>query len=233
MTAHHETGSAQWNDEMYAKHPTPYENGLAGFIQSRRVARVLEYASIGPRDRVLEIGCERGRLCAAVPPCLRLVGCDISAKALEDARNHFVAVGRGAEFQVVDALETLPFEKGEFDVVICSEMLEHVTDPALVIANIADICTTNTRLILTVPVEAPKLLAKRWLERVGLLRLLFPGIEGNQSEWHLQAFSRALLQQLTEPAFICDSVSTVWGCHIVGRFHRKGDGGYRRQLSVL
>jgi protein-L-isoaspartate O-methyltransferase len=82
MREDHKIGSAPWNDVMYAKHPTPYGKGLAGFIQSKRVRRVLEYAAINPRDRVLEIGCESGRLCAEVPQCARLVGCDISAKAL-------------------------------------------------------------------------------------------------------------------------------------------------------
>ncbi len=216
-----ETGSAAWNDAMYARHPTPYEQGVAGFIQSRRVARVVEYAQIASSDRVLEIGCERGRLCAAVPPCARLVGCDISQKALDDAAAHFAAIGRSAEFMMVDALQSLPFQTGDFDVIICSEMLEHVTDPAVVIANIAGICTEKTRVILTVPVEAPKVILKRWLQRMGLLRLLFPGIEVDQSEWHLQSFSRRMLQRLTESHFFCDAISTVWGCHVVGRFRRR------------
>ena len=225
MSDTHETGSATWNDEMYSKHPTPYGNGLAGFIQAQRVGRVLEYSDIGPNDRVLEIGCERGRLCSRVPPCARLVGCDISARALEDAESFFREIGRKAEFGVVDALQPLPFQQGEFDVIICSEMLEHVTNPGAVIANIADICTVKTRVVLTVPLEAPKLVLKRWLERLGVLRFLFPGIERGQSEWHLQAFSRTMLHRLTEPSFISDRVSIVWGCHVVGRFHKKGAGG--------
>lgn len=209
---------------MYGKHPTPYGKGLAGFIQSKRVSRVLKYAKVGSNDRVLEIGCESGRLCAAIPACTRLVGCDISARALEDAKKLFAGLGRKAEFVLVDAARALPFQRGEFDVVICSEMLEHVPDPSAVIANIAGIGTLETRVVLSVPLEGPKVIVKRWLEKIGVLRLLFPGIERGQSEWHLQAFSTALLQRLTEPVFICDALSTVWGCHVVARYHRKGEG---------
>ena len=129
------------------------------------------------------------------------------------------------EFLLVDALHALPFQEGEFDVIICSEMLEHVADPGAVIASIANICTVSTRVVLTVPLEAPKLLLKRWLENLGVFRWVFPGIERGQSEWHLQAFSRTMLHRLTEPWFISERVSIVWGCHIVGRYHKKGPGG--------
>ena len=207
---------------MYSKHPTPYGKGLAGFIQSQRVLRVLEYAEIKPTDRVLEIGCERGALCSAVPECSRLVGCDIADRALEDAKALFRKRERAAEFILADAVRPLPFSLGEFDVIICSEMLEHVTDPGAVIANIANICTVKTRIVLTVPIEAPKVAMKRWLQRMGVLHFLFPGIEPGQSEWHLHSFSPRLIRHLTKPAFACDRSSTVWGCHFVGRFHRKG-----------
>ena len=203
---------------MYARHPTPYGKGVAGYIQSRRVARVLAYAGIEPRDAVLEIGCESGNLCAALPPCARIVGSDISAEALRHARRLLQSRGSVAEFVEVDALQPLPFRRGEFDVVICSEMLEHVTDPAAVISNIADICTPETRVVLTVPIERPKLVIKRWLQKLGILPLLFPGIEAGQSEWHLHAFSKRELLRLTNASFLCERSSSVCGCHIVGLF---------------
>ena len=213
-------GSPGWNDEMYSRHRTPYGKTLAGFVQAKRVKRVLAYAKIKPGDRVLEIGCESGMLCAAVPPCARLVGCDISAKALADAERLLLSKRRSAEFLRHDALQPLPFRAGEFDVIICSEMLEHVTDPRLVVANVAEICNAATRVILTVPLETPKLIAKDWLEKFGLFRVLFPEIERGQSEWHLQSFSKRLLREITQPLLSCEMLSSVCGCHVVGRFRR-------------
>lgn len=202
---------------MYLKHPTPYGKGVAGFIQSRRVARVVEYAQIGARDHVLEIGCERGQLCAALPPSARLVACDISPTALDAARELLQSTGRKVEFVLADATKPVPFRRGEFDVIICSEMLEHVTDPVRVVSNIAEICTRDTRVIFTVPIEAPKIILKGWLQKLGILRFLFPGIEAGQSEWHLHAFSSGMLRRVTSGYFVCDRASVVWGCHTVAR----------------
>lgn len=216
-----QTGSATWNDSMYVKHPTPYGKGVAGFIQSKRVRRVLEYAQISPSDRVLEIGCESGRLCAALPRCARIVACDISPRALEDAQRLLAAKSQKAEFILADAVRPLPFQRGEFNVIICSEMLEHVTAPETVISNIAAICDSETRVLLTVPIEAPKVVLKRWLQKFGVLRILFPGIEPGQSEWHLHAFSRRALREITERFFVFDRASVVWGCHLVARCHPK------------
>jgi SAM-dependent methyltransferase len=220
-----ETGSPTWNDAMYSKHPTPYGKSLAGFIQAKRVSRVIKYADIGSKDRVLEIGCESGKLCAAIPDCGRLVGCDISMQALEDARKLLLQNGKTAEFLFADALHPLPFQQGEFDVIICSEMLEHVTDPRTVISHIAEVCTVKTRVVLTVPIEAPKVRLKQLLQKLGILSFLFPGIERGQSEWHLQAFSKRYLLQLTSPDFVCRKSSSVLGCHFVALLQLKSSNG--------
>ena len=179
-------------------------------------------------DRMIACWKSDVREATSAPECRRVRGWSVATfrpGRWRTRKAFFREIGRKAEFQVVDALQPLPFQQGDFDVIICSEMLEHVTNPGAVIANIADICTVKTRVILTVPLEAPKLVLKRWLERLGVLRFLFPGIERGQSEWHLQAFSRTMLHRLTEPLFISERVSIVWGCHIVGRFHKKGAGG--------
>jgi SAM-dependent methyltransferase len=212
---------ARWNDHMYCAHPTPYTQGVAGIIQKARVKAVLQYAQIRPTDTVLELGCESGHLLVESPPAIRLVGADISTAALADARALFTARRRTGEFFQVDALQPLPFQPGEFTVIICSEMLEHVSDPRLAMANIRAICSPNTRVVLTVPIEAPKIKIKKILHRIGLLRLFFPGIEVEQSEWHLQAFSRAMLLDQAREFFTFQTGRLVWGAHYAARFSVK------------
>ena len=41
--------------------------------------------------------------------------------------------------------------RGAFDVIILSDMLEHVLDPEAVVARLADVCTPGTRVIVHVP----------------------------------------------------------------------------------
>ena len=210
-----DTARAAWNDEMYAAHPTPYERGIARWIELARVRAVAGLAAVTAADAVLEIGCESGTLLASLSPARRLVGADISLRALADAKARFAALGRAVELYQVDAERGLPFAPGEFDVVVCSEMLEHVHDPGAVTAHIRAICAPDTRVVLSVPIEAPKVRAKQILDRLGLLRLLAPGVEPGQSEWHAHAFSPRMLDDLVRGSFLTVARRRVWAAHYV------------------
>lgn len=212
---------AAWNDAMYSKHPTPYGSGIAGAISAARVRTVMRLAQVQPRDSVLELGCESGHLLVQVPECARRVGADISEAALTDARAMAARVGAvRTEFMQVDALKLLPFAPGEFDVIIISEMLEHVDDPRAVLQQVHAICTPATRLVITVPNERPKLVIKDVLRALRLFDLLFPGIEEGQSEWHLQQFSKPLIRQTVAGLYEVRQLVSVWGCHYAALLSR-------------
>jgi 2-polyprenyl-6-hydroxyphenyl methylase/3-demethylubiquinone-9 3-methyltransferase len=199
-------------------HATPY-TGIAGRIQRARVAAIVRLAEIRAGDAVLEIGCEAGHLMAAVPRCRRLVGVDVSGAALADARAR-LAGRAGVELVQLDAQRHLPFRPGELDVVICSEMLEHVSEPRAVIERIAEIAAPDTRIVISVPVEAPKVAVKRLLSALGVFERLFPGVETGQSEWHLHAFSRNALLDCARGLLRLERGAYVWGCHYVALFRK-------------
>jgi len=205
---------AAWNDRMYKKHPTPY-NGIAGLIEKARVRTVLKFAAIQETDAVLEIGCESGRLLMKVPKCRRLVGADISRAALEDAAELFGTRERRAEFFQVDAQQQLPFQQGEFNVIICSETLEHVEDPVAVLKHIHSICEPRTRIAVSVPIQAFKERAVLILKAAGVFRFLFPGIEEEQSEWHLHTFSKERLSALAGDLFVLEKSTSLLLYHYI------------------
>ena len=206
---------------MYQKHPTPYQ-GIAGFIERARVRTVFKFAHIKPDDTVLEIGCEAGNLLCHCPNAKRLVGVDISSSALKDAYRLFEKHKRLAEFYQMDAQITLPFKKGEFSVIICSEVLEHVNNPRSVLKNIYRISNADTRILITIPTEATKLFIKKILRKLKIFHLLFPGIEENQSEWHLHAFSKNKLISLNHDLFQIKRSTVVWFNHFVTLMNYKG-----------
>jgi 2-polyprenyl-3-methyl-5-hydroxy-6-metoxy-1,4-benzoquinol methylase len=205
---------AQWNDEMYQKHPTPY-TGLAGVVERLRVRRIRSLAGVQPSDTVLEVGCEAGGLMASLPSARRLVGADISQLALRDAVYRFRRLERKAVFCQCDATSGLPFGRGQFSVIICSEMLEHVREPGQVIDSILAIAIPSTRIVLSVPNEGWKLQVKKVLGRIGFIRTFMPGIEETQSEWHIQAFSKPSFLQLVSGKLRVKRLRVVLGLHIV------------------
>ena len=209
-----------WNNRMFHKHPTPYR-GVAGFIEWSRVRAVLKFAGVKPDDTVLEIGCEAGHLLIHCPPAKRIVGGDISSTALRCACRQFEAEARSAEFFHLDAQEALPFSPGEFSVIICSEVLEHVNRPGDVLGNIHRLAGPDTRIIISIPTERPKILVKKALRVLGLFRLLFPGIEKEHSEWHLQVFSKKKLLGLSDSLFRVRKSRWIWLNHYVALMNRK------------
>lgn len=74
-----------------------------------------------PDARVLDVGCGAGNLLAKLPPC-RAFGVDVEP-----------AILRGG---VAGDAEALPFHDASFDVVFCSEVIEHVPDPDRLVAEL-------------------------------------------------------------------------------------------------
>ena len=85
--------------------------------------------------KVLDVGCGGGILAEAMAGVGATVsGIDLSEKALKVARLHLYESGKSVDYELVSAEDYAAAHPGEFDVVTCMEMLEHVPDPASVVA---------------------------------------------------------------------------------------------------
>lgn len=103
-----------------------------------------------PEDgRVLDAGCGLGSVVHVIErarPDLAVVGLDRSTDRLADARRAGVAAPLGAA-----DVARLPHPDGTFDAVVCSEVLEHVDDPAAVAEELRRVLRPGGRLLVTVP----------------------------------------------------------------------------------
>jgi 2-polyprenyl-6-hydroxyphenyl methylase / 3-demethylubiquinone-9 3-methyltransferase len=85
---------------------------------------------------VLDVGCGGGILAESMAARgARVKGIDLSEKALKVAELHRLESGvAGLEYQAISAEALADLEPGRYGMVTCMEMLEHVPDPASVVA---------------------------------------------------------------------------------------------------
>ncbi|MBN4080116.1 bifunctional 2-polyprenyl-6-hydroxyphenol methylase/3-demethylubiquinol 3-O-methyltransferase UbiG, partial [Beggiatoa alba] len=84
--------------------------------------------------KVIDVGCGGGILAESMAQRGALVtGIDMGAAPLEVARLHKYESGVDIDYQQITAEQMAQQHVGEFDVVTCMEMLEHVPDPASIV----------------------------------------------------------------------------------------------------
>ncbi len=176
--------------------------------QARMIAAVLAGRS-GPQ-RIVDVGCGEGTatdLVQQLDPGNTVIGVDWSAMALVQARARGLLVIQGG----VDA-SGLPLPDASADVVIMSELIEHLVDTDAAVEEARRILRPDGILLLSTPNLAA------WFNRglVGLgIQPLFSevslrgiyGRPGHQVVGHLRLFTRrALVEFLTARGFVCERV---------------------------
>jgi SAM-dependent methyltransferase len=99
----------------------------------------------GPGRRVLDLGCRYGALTRAYLEGNDVVGVDVDRDALAQA------AARGIETHWADVEERLPFDDESFDVVVAGELLEHVRDPARLVADAERLLRPGGAFVGSVP----------------------------------------------------------------------------------
>ena len=149
---------------------------------------------VGSGLKILDVGCGYGHNGAEIMKKNNAVfGVDISPMAVEKAKKRltFAAV---ADFS---RPETLPEEirREKFDMVIFSDILEHVYDPLLLVRNAVPLMKENATLLVSVPNIA------NWLTR---LRLLLGSweytVSGMMDRTHIRFFTLKSIKRLIAEA---------------------------------
>jgi 2-polyprenyl-6-hydroxyphenyl methylase/3-demethylubiquinone-9 3-methyltransferase len=85
--------------------------------------------------KVLDVGCGGGLLSEGMATRgAAVTGIDLSDKALSVARLHLLESGHRVDYRSISAEALATEQAGDYDIVTCMEMLEHVPNPASTIA---------------------------------------------------------------------------------------------------
>ena len=184
------------------------QENLWGYLKRLRfVQRVIADSFPGrPPDsiRVLDVGCGNGSELAL--PLGRLgfqvTGIDIHAESIEHAKQMGADVGNLS--YVCGRVEEL--ESPPYDVVILSEVLEHLSEPRLLLSAGLDHLKQNGVIIVTVPNGYGEFEIDSWLFRMLRLQRVVDAIARNSNQvsaatdnhesGHVQFFTRRQLRRL-------------------------------------
>jgi SAM-dependent methyltransferase len=122
------------------------------WFRARRkvVWALLRRAGVNGSPHLLDAGCGTGRNLVEFGRLGEAEGVDASAEAVAFCRR------RGLDRVQQAALEELPFEDGRFDLLLATDVIEHLDDDRRALRELGRVAGPRARLLLTVP-------AYRWL----------------------------------------------------------------------
>ncbi len=119
---------------------------------------------VAPGARILDIGCGSGRHTAEAYRLkdARVTGADLNPKDLLEAKDRLLVHdqlgehGGGVWSLAAANIKHLPFDDACFDLVICSEVLEHIPDDKRAIAELVRVLKPGKPLVVSVPRYMPE-----------------------------------------------------------------------------
>ena len=107
--------------------------------------------------QVCDVGCGGGILAESIAKKgATVTGIDLSEKALKVADLHSLESGIKVRYELIAAEELAAREAGQYDVVTCMEMLEHVPDPAAIVQACAKLVKPGGHIFFSTLNRNPK-----------------------------------------------------------------------------
>lgn len=122
------------------------KNILQRFWHSQKILNIKQMIGNNPRD-ILDIGCASGYVCAEIKnlfPKAKVTGIDASETFIKFAKK----THKGVDFLAADG-HNMPFKDKTFDLIVCTEVLEHVVEPKKILAEAKRCLKNNGELIVS------------------------------------------------------------------------------------
>jgi len=188
------------------------EDWTTRYLHQQRVIYLAETIREYSKDAktAIDIGCGDGvytTLLAAEN--VFTIGMDISEYALRQTRTLIKSEGFYCRVQLVNcSAEFLPFRRQSFDLILCSEVIEHLNGPRKGIAEISRLLKVTGSVVLTVP----NVLSYYWLRRkIGYKTLRLARLRGKsiETEQHTSFSYIRIIELLKESGLGLQSISST------------------------
>lgn len=169
------------SNPIYRWHMNVFHRRLFAFVQK------------ADPDQVLDAGCGEGfslYKLARRDPSLSLTGIDINSDAIAYARAHFDEVATFRQGTILD----LPYDDNTQDLVLCSEVLEHLSTPEEAVEELKRVARSH--VLITVPLEPYFQLLNDLGKWLGLCK-----DPGHVQFWNHEAFQDFILDHFDTVTF--------------------------------
>jgi 2-polyprenyl-3-methyl-5-hydroxy-6-metoxy-1,4-benzoquinol methylase len=180
-------------DEVFTK-VDPFELGLydaalSGWFNND-TGELMAGCPIGPDDVVLDVGCgDAGVTDFCARRGARIIITDVNGERLAEAAKRLSDLsGRQVEFYETDS-DPLPLPSESVTRVVCTEVLEHVDDPAALVAELARVGRPGALYVISVPDPVQE----------GLQKHLAPAVHFQKPN-HIHVFEREEFAELLRGA---------------------------------
>jgi ubiquinone/menaquinone biosynthesis C-methylase UbiE len=144
---------ASLNDRLAREHPIDayYADSplVVRWIEGKRLSIIKNMVASRPGLQILEVGSGGGHVLRQFREA-KLTAVDVSEVFLETAKKNLQ--GYDVEFKH-GQIEKLELPEKSFDRIICTEVLEHTTDPSVILAEIRRLLKPTGWAVITVPVD--------------------------------------------------------------------------------
>jgi ubiquinone/menaquinone biosynthesis C-methylase UbiE len=138
-----------------------------------------------PAGKILDVGCGTGKMLRSVQGDYEKFGLDISERLIEQARQQ----DSDSRYKVGDS-NSLPYDSGSFDLVMCHSVLHHLSNPSKTIEEIVRVAKPEGAIFL-------RDLIRPASEEV-LQRLFLGYLAGHYDEQNKRLFENSLRSSFTQ-----------------------------------
>lgn len=194
----------RFNDQLASEHPIDdyYERSpwIIRQIQARRLSIIRAMVATRPGLQILEIGSGGGHVLRMFREA-KLTAVDVSQRYLDTAKKNLA--GYDVTF-MKGQIEQLGLPAASFDRIICTEVLEHTTNPGEILAEIQRLLVPDGIAVITVPIDPVIDRAKQIVKLTPVGWVLGDRVQWGGDHYHLQKWWPWQFQRLLEDKFVIE-----------------------------